>query len=84
MQPLGFDLRKQATIDALTSDVVKTSAIEGEILDSARVRSSITRHLGIDDAGVPSRNEHIEGIVHVTLELAQHFDVALTKERLLG
>ncbi len=82
--PLGFDLRQQATLEFLTSDMVKTSAIEGEVLDPARVRSSIARHLGMGGVAVPSGDEHIEGIMHVTLDSTQHFHKTLTGERLFG
>ena len=84
MQPLECDIRQQATVETLTSDVVKTSAIEGEFLDPARVRSSIAWHLGTGGVAVPSGDEHIEGIVHVTLDSTQRFRQALTGERLLG
>ena len=84
IQPLEFDLRQQATLETLTYDVVKTSAIEGEILDPARVRSSVAWHLGIGGVAVPSGDHRIEGIVHVTLDSTQHCDQALTEERLLG
>ena len=84
MQPLESDLRQQATLEALTSDVVKTSAIEGEILDPPRVRASIAWHLGVGGMAVPSGDDHIEGIVHVTLNSTQRFHQPLTEERLLG
>ncbi len=84
MQTLGSDLREQAILDALTSDVVKTSAIEGETLDPARVRASIAWHLGIGDRGAPSGDHHMEGIVHVTLDSTQRFHLTLTEERLFG
>ena len=83
MQPLEFDIRQQINLENLISDVVKTSAIEGEILDPARVRSSIAWHLGVGGVAVPSGDEHIEGIVHVTLESTHHYEQALTGERLL-
>ena len=83
MQPVEFDLRQQATLETVTSDVVKTSAIEGEILDPARVRSSIAWQFGIDSVGVPSGDDHIEGIVHVTLDSTQRFHQPPTEERLL-
>lgn len=41
MEYLGFELRNEATLDALTLDVLKTSKIEGEYLNSDQVRSSI-------------------------------------------
>lgn len=50
MEGLGFELKREATLRTLTSDVVKSSAIEGENLDPKEVRSSIARRLGIDVA----------------------------------
>jgi len=41
MEGLGFSLRSEAHLRTLTEDVVKSSEIEGEKLDSAQVRSSI-------------------------------------------
>lgn len=45
-------LRDQASLAALTEDVVKTSEIEDERLDVGSVRSSIARRLGVDIAGL--------------------------------
>lgn len=84
MQLLGFDLSQEATLETLTSDVVKTSAIEGETLDPARVRASIAWRLGIGDRGVPSGEDRTEGIVHVTLDSTQRYNQTLTEERLFG
>lgn len=50
MLALGFNLRREASLSALTSEAVKSSAIEGETLDAAEVRSSIARKLGIEVA----------------------------------
>lgn len=49
MQALGFDLREQATLETLTSGVIETSAVEGEVLNPQAVRSSIAWRLGIGD-----------------------------------
>ena len=84
MQPVEFDLRQQATLETLTSDVVKTSAIEDEILDPARVRASIAWQLGTGSVAVPSGDERTEGIVHVTLDSIQYHAQTLTEERLFG
>lgn len=43
MEGLGFDLRNEAMLRTLTSDVVKSSEIEGETLDKDQVRSSIAK-----------------------------------------
>jgi Fic family protein len=45
---VGLGLRDQASLAALTEDVVKTSEIEGEHLDAASVRSAVARRLGVD------------------------------------
>ena len=46
MEYLGFKLRNEATLNTLTSDIIKSSAIEGETLDPQEVRSSIALRLG--------------------------------------
>src|SRR5215475_9753429 len=48
MDGLGFPLRNEANFQTLTEDVVKSSEIEGEVLDKNQVRSSLARHLGIE------------------------------------
>ena len=45
---VGMGLRCEASLAALTEDVVQTSAIEGETLNVASVRSSVARRLGVD------------------------------------
>jgi Fic family protein len=59
MEGLGFRLRAEANLTTLTTDVIKSSAIEGELLDAAQVRSSITRRLGLDVAGSTARCSRI-------------------------
>lgn len=55
MCEIGIDGQLEAELLALSEDVEKTSAIEGEILNPASVRSSIARRLGIPDAGLGYR-----------------------------
>ena len=49
---VALALRDQASLAALTEDVVKTSEIEGEVLNVESVRSSIARRLGVDIGSV--------------------------------
>ena len=44
---LGEDERNQLTVEAMSTEAVTTSEIEGEILDRASVQSSIQRQLGL-------------------------------------
>jgi len=44
---LGDEDRKQLTVEAMSTEALTTSEIEGEILDRASVQSSIQRQLGL-------------------------------------
>src|SRR5687767_11542667 len=68
MEALGFSLRKEAELETLTLDVVKTSEIEGEKLNREQVRSSVARRLGIDIAGVVPVDRNVEGVVEMMLD----------------
>jgi Fic family protein len=84
MEAFGLLGQGEALLQNLTVDVVKTSDIEGEVLNNQEVRSSIARRLGmvIENNKVPGRN--VEGIVEITLDASSRFGEPLTKERLCG
>jgi Fic family protein len=82
MESQGFDLRSEACLAVLTSDVVKSSAIEGEQLNPDEVRSSIARRLGLDVAGLPKAGRDVEGVVEMMLDGTRNFGKPLTKTRL--
>ncbi|MCB0397855.1 MAG: Fic family protein [Flavobacteriales bacterium] len=84
MNALGFSTKAEATLTALTLDVVKSSEIEGELLNYDQVRSSIARRLGINTAGLIPSSRHIEGVVEMMLDATQHHALALTEKRLVG
>lgn len=84
MNALGFSAKEEATLTALTLDVVKSSEIEGELLNYDQVRSSIARRLGINTAGLVPSSRHIEGIVEMMLDATQRHNLALTEKRLFG
>lgn len=82
MESLGFDLRNEATLDTLTLDVLKSTEIEGEILNAGQVRSSIARRLGIEIAGSVDSDRNIDGMVEMMIDATQRYDEPLTVERL--
>lgn len=84
MNALGFSAKEEATLTALTLDVIKSSEIEGEILNYDQVRSSIARRLGINTAGLVSSSRHIEGVVEMMLDATQRYTLPLTEKRLFG
>ena len=84
MEALGFNLRQEAVLQTLTSDVVKSSEIEGETLDAAQVRSSIARRLGMDVGALKPADRHVDGVVEMMLDATRRYDQPLTDERLFG
>ena len=84
MEAIGFPLRKEAELETLTLDVLKSSEIEGEVLNPEQGRSSIARRLGMDIAGAIPADRHVEGVVEMMLDATQNFDKPLTAERLFG
>ncbi len=84
MESLGFQLKAEASLQTLTEEVVKSSEIEGEILDRDQVRSSIAQRLGMDIGALTPAERHVEGVVELMLDATQKYDQALTAERLFG
>ena len=84
MNALGFSVKEEATLTALTLDVVKSSEIEGELLNYNQVRSSIARRLGINTAGLVPSSRHVEGVVEMMLNATQRYALPLTEKRLFG
>ena len=84
MESLGFGLKAEASLQTLTLDVMKSSEIEGELLDAGQVRSSIARRLGMDIPGMIPADRNVEGMVEMMLDAIQHFNDSLTGERLIA
>ena len=79
---LQTDDRERAALEALSADVLESSAIEGERLDVEAVRSSLARKLGVPYAGVARVDRHVEGVVEMTLDATRHAEAPLTAARL--
>lgn len=84
MEGFSFRLRGEAVLNTLTEDVLKSSEIEGEILDRDQVRSSLARRLGMDIGGFVPADRDVEGIVETMLDATQNYDKDLTDDRLFG
>ncbi len=84
MHALGFPLREEAVLNTLTEDVLKSSEIEGEMLDRNQVRSSIARRLGIDIGALSPADRNVEGVVEMMLDATQKSAKPLTAERLFA
>jgi Fic family protein len=84
MEALGFNLRQEASLETLTADVIKTSEIEGEKLDTEQVRSSIARRLGVDIEALKPADRNVEGVVEMMLDATRNYNQPLTADRLFG
>ena len=84
MSGLGFPLRAEMALAALTSEITQSGAIEGERLDAAQVRSSIARKLGIEAAGIVRVPRTVDGLVEMMLDATRRHQEPLTAERLFG
>jgi Fic family protein len=84
MERLGLALRSEATLQTLTEDVLKSSEIEGEILDKDQVRSSIARRLGIDIGALTPAERRVEGVVEMILDATGKYDAPLNDKRMFG
>ena len=84
MEGLGFSLQEEATLQTLTQDVLKSSEIEGEVLNAEQVRSSIARRLGMAVIGLVPSDRNVDGVVEMMLDATQRYLEPLSEERLFG
>ncbi len=82
MSMLGFNEKSQASLSAMTEELITSSEIEGVTLNPNSVRSSIARRLGIEDDGMLTEDHYVEGLVDVMLDAVKNCRKPLTDERL--
>jgi Fic family protein len=83
MRGYGVASQWTATLKVLTEETIKSSAIEGVVLDPENVRSSLARRLGLDVGGLKvHKDRNVDGVVEMMLDATQKFNERLTKERL--
>jgi len=83
LKHVGEDQRSNLVIELISTEAVKTSEIEGEILDRASVQSSLRRNfgLGTEDRRVPPAEQ---GIADMMTDLYRGFGAPLTHEKLFA
>ncbi|MFZ1139510.1 MAG: Fic family protein [Candidatus Sulfotelmatobacter sp.] len=80
---LGTDERDQLTIEAMSTEAVTTSEIEGETLDRASVQSSIRKQLGLSTDNRRVRVAE-QGIAEMMVDLYRSFAAPLSDETLFA
>jgi Fic family protein len=83
LKHVGEDQRSNLVIELISTEAVKTSEIEGEVLDRASVQSSLRRNfgLGTEDRRVPPAEQ---GIADMMTDLYRGFGAPLTHEKLFA
>jgi Fic family protein len=85
MRGYGFASQWTATLKVLTEETIKSSAIEGVVLNPENVRSSLSRRLGLEVGGLTvHKDRYVDGVVEMMLDATQKFKEPLTKGRLFG
>ena len=84
LSAIGFDVKERAAVEAYTHDIVASSEIEGLLINSDQVRSSIARRMGIKITGEVPYGHYVDGIVEMMLDAVQGYDKPLTNDRLFG
>lgn len=84
MESLGFKIQEEANLGVRTRDVLKTSEIEGDLLDPEQVRSSLARRLQMRIPGLRGSSQKVDGIVEMTLDATKNYAKKLTRERLFS
>lgn len=82
LEGLGFESQLKATAENLLADIVGSSAIEGIRLNTDEVRSSIARHLGIENVKDVASSHYVDSVVSVMLDAMEHYDRPLSREQL--
>lgn len=81
---IGFDAQMNAAVETLTHDILASSEIEGIVLNSDQVRSSVARKMGVHIVGDVEPSHYIEGVVELMMDATNKYDKPLTDERLFG
>lgn len=81
---IGFPLNLEAQLEIFALDILKSNAIEGNILNPEEVRSSIAKRLGLESVGLSPTTHYVDGIVEMMLDATHQFSKEVTEERLFG
>lgn len=84
MTNIGFDLQIEASLQALTLEVLKSNEIEGESMNTDQVRSSIARKLGLEIPGLVHSDRNVDGVVDMMMDATQNHTTQLTEDRLFA
>ncbi|MCI0500133.1 MAG: DUF4172 domain-containing protein [Epsilonproteobacteria bacterium] len=83
-QTISSEVILQRQSEALTSEAIGTSAIEGEILNRDSVKASIAKKFGFPDVEHKKINETTDNLIGILIDANSNYNQDLTLERLFG
>ena len=82
---IGFELRTRAGFEAISEEIVSSSAIEGERLDLDDVRSSVARRMEVVLSDAPKKELlGLEARVDLMMDATRNWREPMTRKRLLS
>lgn len=82
LDALGFVEMKHHEVEAITEELIKSSAIEGEHLDVESVKHSVAHRLGLETGGVAGKDRYVDGLVEMAVDASQNCGEPLDAERI--
>ncbi|MDR0795597.1 MAG: DUF4172 domain-containing protein [Tannerella sp.] len=79
---LGLDIKKETLLNSISNDIIKSSELEGKMLDEDLVQSSVAGHLNIKMPGMPATDPYIEQIVNDKVDALSNYRRPVTEERI--
>jgi Fic family protein len=84
LSTIGFDTQMSTAAETIANDIVASSAIEGIILDSSEVRSSVARKLGIKVTDEKAPTHYVDGVVEMMLDATANYLAPLSEKRIFS
>jgi len=78
---VGSDERDRLRVELLSEEAMRTSAIEGEVLDRASVQSSLRRQFGLSSDGAASKPRE-QGVAEMMVDVYSTYAAPLTHDTL--
>lgn len=79
---LNENLQIETMITLMVEEAVKTSKIEGEVINRVDIRSSIKNKLQLNPKNIPVHDKRAQGIAELIIDVHSTFQEPLTEEKL--
>ena len=83
---LGIDLKKNALLNAISNEILRSAELDGHTLDADKVRMSVIHQLKLEKKQKPDHDIDItvDGVVGVSTDVLRNYLEPVTEERIWG